>query len=219
MRVVKMVVLFDMNGVLIDDEALHERAFRTALAELQLPLDHAGYQRHFAGKTDHDGFVAYLAARGVTASLDRLMTVKSDAYLLFAETQLHTYDDAVDLVHRLRRSGHPAGLVTGANRREVDLALTHLDLTFEVVVTAEDVTHGKPSPEPFLLAARLLGRPPRECVVIEDSPSGVAAARAAGMRCIAVTSTHSPAALHGAGEIVTSLADVPTSWLDHFVRA
>ncbi|MGI5500499.1 HAD family hydrolase [Lentzea sp. CA-135723] len=218
----KLAVLFDMNGVLVDDEALHEEAFRTALAQWRLPLDHGTYLRHFAGKTDLAGFTGYLREHaGTTATPDQLLTVKAQTYRLLADTNLQGYEVAVALVRTLRSTGHALALVTSSSRGEVELALKHLELNeaFDVIVTSEDVVEGKPSPEPFLLAADLLGRPPRECVVIEDSPSGVAAARAAGMRCIAVTSTHASAALRHADRVVTSLAEVQPSSLGHALTA
>jgi beta-phosphoglucomutase len=210
----KVAVLFDMNGVLVDDEDLHERAFQSVVVQHGLHLSPADYRRYFAGKTDSAGFEAYLAQRapGLAGSLDELVAAKAASYRERARQSLTAYNDAVALVRRLEQAGHQLGLVTGALRSEVNLILEQLGLTktFTAIVAAGDTEQGKPSPAPFLLAAKCLNRRPQECVVIEDSPAGVAAARAAGMHCIAVTSTHARSELDEATQVVGTLHDVGT---------
>jgi HAD superfamily hydrolase (TIGR01509 family) len=219
---VKVAVLFDMNGVLVDDEALHERAFRSVIEQYGLKLSRVDYRRYFAGKTDDAGFSDYLAqcAPRLLPSLGKLMAQKSAAYRELAHHSLTAYKEAVVLVRRLERAGHQLGLVTGALHSEVELILEQLGLadTFAAIVAAGDTERGKPFPDPFLLAAERLHRPPRECVVIEDSPAGVAAARAAGMHCIAVTSTHSRPELQKASHVVGTLEDVGADDLLGFVN-
>lgn len=211
----KPAVLFDLNGVLIDDEALHERAFANVLGKRDVWLTHAQYMQYFAGKSDRDGFNGFgnVNATNLRDELDKLMIEKSAAYETLAARGLQVYDGAALLVRSLYGLGHDLGLVTGSYRREAVVALRHMGIVdlFKVIVTAEDIVRGKPSPESFLLAAKTLNRIPRECVVIEDSPSGVIAARRAGMHCIAVASTHKPAELKDASDIVGSIVEVSES--------
>jgi sugar-phosphatase len=97
------------------------------------------------------------------------------------------------------------------------LAFLGLDKSvFHALVTAEDVVKGKPSPEPYLLAAVEIGRPPPECVVVEDSPSGIASARRAGMRCVAIASTHDKVSLGDADVVLDSVGTLDD---DEMVRA
>jgi sugar-phosphatase len=82
------------------------------------------------------------------------------------------------------------------------------------MITADDVTHGKPSPEPFLKGAALLGFAPEDCLVFEDSPAGIASARSAGMKAIALQTTYPADQLQAANAIIGSLADVKTTFRD-----
>ena len=117
---------------------------------------------------------------------------------------------AVELVRLIGAAGVPLALVTSAGRRYAEQTLTELGVRplFSVVVTAEDVTVGKPDPQGYRAAARGLGVPPAACVVFEDAPAGVAAAKAAGMYCVAVGTTHSPEELAAADQVVPDLTKV-----------
>ena len=124
-----------------------------------------------------------------------------------AAGHLRPYPGVADLVHQLDSRGTLLALVTSSLKAEAELALVTFGLAhlFRVVVTAEDVANGKPAPDGYLLAARRLNVEPAGCIVIEDSPTGVRAAKAAAMSCVAVTNTHSPQQLHEATLIVTKL--------------
>ncbi|MFI2371417.1 HAD family hydrolase [Streptomyces sp. NPDC018833] len=98
-------------------------------------------------------------------------------------------------------------LVTSATRRLAEARLEEVGIRPKTTVAADDITRGKPDPEPYLLAARLLGVDPARCVVFEDAPAGLASGRAAGMRTVALTTTHHPGEL-GADVVVSDLADV-----------
>jgi HAD superfamily hydrolase (TIGR01509 family) len=106
-------------------------------------------------------------------------------------------------------------LVTSTPRANIDFVLgqTGLANAFETIVAAEDVSRGKPDPEGYLLAARRLGMPPQRCLVIEDAPGGIEAGRRAGMRTLAVATTHSREELTAADTIVDSLDDAATTAL------
>jgi hypothetical protein len=108
---------------------------------------------------------------------------------------------------RLDERGHDLGMVTSSTRPEAEAVLRFLQVqdVFDAVVTAEDVSEGKPSPQPYLLASAQLRRPSSECVVVEDSPSGVASAKKAGMRCVAIASTHDPDVLSEADVVVDTI--------------
>lgn len=211
-------VLFDMNGVLIDDEDLHRRAFAEVTAEAGAPLGELDYNEFFAGRTDREGFVSFFAERhsGREFPIDVLLARKAAVYRRLAVSSLRAYDGAIGLVGELDRSGHDLGLVTSSSREDTRLVLNHLQLTdaFRSVVTAEDVGQGKPAPEPYSTCARMLGRAPSDCVVIEDSPSGVASAKSAGMRCVAVASTHRADELNRADAVVGALTDLDLPSID-----
>lgn len=208
----KPVILFDLNGVLVDDENVHEAAFRQVLSDAGFKFTHTDYLEFFAGKTDKDGFEGFLRANSDNAdNLKALQRDKQDVYARIAKDGVDAYHGAVGYVKDLKANGYIIGLVTGSRFDEVELILQQLDLIdcFDVVVTAEDVKKGKPSAEPFLVAAKALHVEPGACVVIEDSPSGIASARSAGMHSVAVATTHSVDELRAADRVLLQVDHLP----------
>ncbi len=193
-------VLFDMNGVIVDDEPLHLLAFQRVLADMGQELTHDDYKKFFAGKTDSDGFKAYLTHNNLDFELGKLMGKKAQAYMDLAEGVIKPYPGVVEFIKSLSGYGIRLALVTSSLRVEAETVLRAFELAdlFDVVVTADDITNGKPDPEGYLRGATGLGVVPALCVVVEDAPSGLAAAKAAGMRCAAVLNTHSEVELVGA---------------------
>lgn len=214
-------ILFDMNGVLIDDEDLHRAAFQHVVTKVNLSMSDDDYRVFFAGRTDEAGFRAFFAERAPRqlALIGDFLERKTHSYQELAKTNLRRYGGAAELVHRLRDTNHQLALVTSSIRDEVTVVLDFLALgdAFHTVVTAEDVTEGKPSPVPYLTGAKRLGRLPAECVVIEDAPSGISSAKAAGMACAAVTSTHGAGELALADLLVGQISDLAPATLDELV--
>lgn len=209
-------VLFDFNGVLVDDELQHCEALQRVLADEGLALSREEYFTHYLGLDDRTGFVEAFrrANRTLTSELlERLVTLKSDMYLKLIGGSLRMVPGAAQFVHdaagRFR-----LGIVSGALRREIVhvMAQTGLAERFEVIIAADDVARSKPDPAPYLAAHHALNqrRPiaARECVVIEDSLHGLEAAQAAGMPCVMLTTSHPAPRLEarGAARIWGSLA-------------
>jgi sugar-phosphatase len=198
-------VIFDLDGVLVDSYAITERHLRTwaerhgvALAEL-LALHH--------GRTTAE------TLRAVAPDLDAEREAKT---LESAEaSDLHglvAFPGASRLIGELAE--HPWAIATSCKRATASSRLEYLGLPCpRVLVTAEDVTNGKPSPEPYVLAARRLGLDPPACVVIEDAPAGVASAQAAGARVIAVASSSPETDLGAADVIIRQLDDLRVEWV------
>lgn len=200
-------VLFDMDGVIVDSEPLHVAAFQTTLKKYGYDLSHEHYKQHFAGQTDEAGFKQYFDFIGETVDLPVIMDAKAKAYLALASDQLKPYPGVIEYIRDLAARKIPLALVTGSLRIEAEVTLKTFDLAnyFSVIIAAEDVEHGKPSPEGYFKGARSLGVDSADCIVIEDSPKGVQAAKAAGMRCLAVTNTHTNNELTDANSIVYQL--------------
>jgi HAD superfamily hydrolase (TIGR01509 family) len=208
-------VLFDFNGVLVDDEDVHFEAFRRTLEVPGITISHEVYRR-FLGYDDRGTIVALLAhyegRRDVDeGELARLVARKQVHYAGLAGEQPRLGFGARALVTALREAGARLAIVSGARRAEIDAVLDAASLRgcFDAIVSAEDVTRGKPDPEGYRRArARLdaaAGRP-LDAVAIEDAPAGLRAARAAGARCIGLATTCPADELAGADEIVSSLA-------------
>ena len=198
-------VIFDMDGVLIDSEPLHCLATREILALHGVAMSEAEYFGHYIVYSDREIMELLLpdaSARGPAAE------AKSRRYLELVAAGIPAFPDGVALL--MRTDGWRVGLATGSLRHEAELALGSLGIRerFHAIVAREDCVQGKPDPEPFLRAAGSLGVPPARCVVIEDTPGGVAAAKAAGMACVAVTHSCPREQLSGADLVVDDLGVV-----------
>jgi HAD superfamily hydrolase (TIGR01509 family) len=200
-------VLFDFNGVLVDDEPQHCEALQRVLADERITLTHEQYYAQYLGLDDRTGFVLAFrnAQRTLTTELIKhLVTKKSQVYLELVRTSLRLVRGAREFV---RDAGERfrLGVVSGALRREIDHVLGQTDLgdSFEVIVAADDVSRCKPDPASYLAAHDAFNRrrpiAARACVVIEDSLPGLQAARAAGMPCVMLTTSHPARALEGRG--------------------
>lgn len=200
-------VLFDMDGVIVDSEPLHVAAFQATLKGYGRDLTHEQYKQHFAGRTDEAGFSQYFDFIGETVDMPVIMDKKAMAYLELAAAQLVAYPGVIEFIRDLSERETPLALVTGSLRAEAEATLKAFGLAhlFSVVITAEDIAHSKPNPEGYLKGAKALNTDPADCIVIEDAPSGVSAAKAAGMRCVAVTNTHSKEELREATLVVNQL--------------
>jgi sugar-phosphatase len=193
-------VLFDLDGVLVDSSACVERHWRRWAAERGLDGDALMHFVHGRPTVETIRLVApHLPAEAEAARLNAAEAFDTDGVVAI--------QGAAQLVRSL-----PSGTWAIATSGTRDTALTrirHAGVPVPaVLVTADDVTHGKPDPEAYSIAATKLGLAPERCVVIEDAPAGVSAGRAAGMRVIAVATTHAPAALGEADVIAARLAAI-----------
>lgn len=184
-------VVFDFNGTLSNDEHIlfdiFSDLFQSHLGWAMSPDD---YRRELLGRSDREIVEHAVALHGGVGGDDvtELLRIRKAAYAQRVAVDRPIEDTTVELVKTLLAEGIPMAIVTGAQRDDVHavLAGSPVGQVFEAVVTEEDVTHGKPHPEGFLLAANLLRRQPSNVLVFEDSVPGVRAALAAGMHCIAV---------------------------------
>ena len=211
-------VFFDFNGVLVDDEPLHLELIQRVLREAGLHLSADLCRTHGLGVPDHACLQTLwqLGGRAPLAAheLQHLIERKAAYYLEAVQARDLLFPGVRALVPRLA-AALPLALVSGALQQEVEFTLARAELRqhFRVVVTAEDVAQGKPHPAGYLQALTALNEmhkdnlEARECLVIEDSLAGVAAAKRAGMFCVAVTTSFPAAALQAADAIVPSLTN------------
>jgi HAD superfamily hydrolase (TIGR01509 family) len=226
--------IFDVDGVLVDSP--HERAWREALHRLMAgewvelaqsigyapaQFSSAFYQQHLAGKPRHAGAAAALGALGLTdpdGGLARRYADAKQSYLreLITAGAFARFADAERLLLRLKQAGvRLAAASSSKNANDFMERITLPDGTpmlesFDVNVCGRDFPQGKPHPAIFLAAAEELGLPPAACVVVEDAPSGVQAAKAGGFTCIAVARLDDADHLRAAGadQVVTNLDSV-----------
>jgi beta-phosphoglucomutase len=196
-------LLLDFNGTLSDDEAIQWAIFRELFAEQGRPLSERQYFDLLAGRSDPEIVERWLGTGhpATTEVLERRVQLFRERAGDGSTVPRHVREAVLRAAGRSRLA-----VVSGAMRAEVEMVLRAADLdVFEVIVSAEDVTRGKPDPEGYLLALRRLRLQSADAVAIEDSPPGIAAAKAAGLRCVAVLGTAPRERLGEADEIVSRL--------------
>jgi HAD superfamily hydrolase (TIGR01509 family) len=200
-------VLFDMDGLLVDTEPLWLEVETEVMARLGSDWTEADQEQLLGGSLERT--VAYLLSKATRPVAPEVVAewMMDGIVARVASGGVPVQPGARELLAEVAAAGVPRALVTSSQRRFMAAVLASTGMTFDVVVCAEDVSATKPDPEPYLLGAKLLGASPSECVVLEDSPNGVAAAEAAGCRVIAVPSLLriSP---HPGRVVVTSLRNV-----------
>jgi beta-phosphoglucomutase family hydrolase len=200
-------VLFDLDGVLVDSRAQHLAAWERLAAAHGLTVPEGYFRATFGLR--NDAILVPLAPGADPRELERLAAEKEATFRSLATDAIEPLPGARELVTFLREQAIGAAVVTSTPRENLEMILQAIRLAgaFGVLVTAEDVARGKPDPEGFLLAARRLVVQPEACVVIEDAPAGLEAAKAAGMRAVGVTTTHPAPDLGAADLVVESLAE------------
>ncbi len=201
-------ILWDMDGVLVDTADLHFRAWRRLLSELGRSLTEEEFRATFGLRNDL--ILRDLLGDTPAGEIERLSYRKEAFFREQAAGRVRPLPGAVELVRRAREAGRRMAVVTSTPRANIDLVLESAGLAgnFDAIVAAEDVSQGKPDPEGFLLAARMLSVAPERCLVIEDAPGGIEAARRAGMCSLAVATTHRRQELAAADSVVDSLSEV-----------
>jgi HAD superfamily hydrolase (TIGR01509 family) len=196
-------LLFDFNGTLSDDEGIQCAIFRELFAEHGRPLSEQEYFDELAGRSDPEIVERWLGTRHPATAevLERRVQLFRERAGDGSTVPVHVRQAVLGAVGRAELA-----VVSGAMRSEVELVLQAAGLdVFDVIVSAEDVTQGKPDPEGYLIALRRLRLEAADAVAIEDSPPGIAAAKAAGLSCVAVLGTAPQERLGRADEIVPRL--------------
>jgi len=182
-------VVFDLDGVLVDSEPVHFRAANRVLARYGAAIGEPEY-REWIGRGEWDTWEAWRRRFAITAPVEQLLAAHTPARLEEIAVGVTAIDDAVRLAHALHASGMRLAIASSSTPSVIDALVTALGLdgVFSVRASGEDpaVRSSKPAPDVYLLAAERLQLPPTACLAIEDSAPGVAAAKAAGMMCVAV---------------------------------
>jgi beta-phosphoglucomutase len=178
-------VLWDLDGTLLDSEEYHWEAWRETMQSAGRPITRDEFVATFGLRND-EILPRWL---GATADIAQVSLAKERLYRkLLRAGGIGPLPGAAEWVRKLNAGGWRQAIASSAPRENVDVVLEAIGLAsfFQAVVSAEDVTAGKPDPQVFLIAAERVGVPPSGCIVVEDAPAGVEAARRAGMRSIGV---------------------------------
>jgi HAD superfamily hydrolase (TIGR01509 family) len=204
-------IIFDMDGVLVDSEPLHTRATKLLLADCGLDWDERESAEHI-GLTDVESFAALKLRHELAGDPRDLAARWAKQTVALLQQHARPLPGVPSVPLTLRACGYRLALASSSRPAVIAATLEAIGARqlFEVVVSGAEVPRGKPSPDVFLEAARRLDVPPARCLVIEDSRHGVTAARAAGMRCIAIPCgttrhqdfTHASARLDALSEVL-----------------
>jgi HAD superfamily hydrolase (TIGR01509 family) len=209
-------VVFDFDGVIVNSEPLHFLAFQQALAQEKIELSESEYYGQLIGFDDKGAIRHVYDSRQRTLdprTFLRVMTHKKEAMRCQIESRRYQALPGVEQFVRSLWRRYPLAICSGALREEIESMLEGVSLRdcFSVIVAAEDVTVGKPDPQGYLMAARLLSEKsrvslkPGDCLVVEDAPTVVKSVRTAGFSVLAVATTYSPDRLSDAHYVVPSL--------------
>jgi beta-phosphoglucomutase len=213
------IVIFDFDGVITDSEILHLRAFNQVLAQYGVEISTKDYYKDYLGLSDLDCFKALINKKILqkpAKGIEHLAKEKNQVFEKLAKTEGRIIEGVRDFLQMLSKNNILMAICSGALLAEIELVLEQARLRsfFEVIVSAEFVKKGKPSPEGFLLTLKKLNHCrqntilPNQCIVIEDSHWGLEAAKAAGMHSVAVTNSYDADQLTLAEKIVTKLGDL-----------
>ena len=184
-------LVFDFDGTLVDSMPIHFRCWQQALKPFGLTLEHETFQ-NWGGVPTREIVRRLSVGQGVGVDEEEVIAAKE------ALTRAHAHEavpiEPVLAIARTSRGVLPMAIATGGPRALVGPRMEALGIHgwFGAIVTADDVARGKPAPDPFLLAAKLLGVDPTRCRAYEDAPAGLASARAAGMEVIDVATLIAP---------------------------
>lgn len=227
-------VLFDFNGVIINDEPLHEKLIEQILIEENLRPIPGEFQQVCLGRSDRVCLTELLNRRGRVVSesyLIQLMQRKAQAYQqqLDLMQKLPLYSGLDDLIFQVRSLHLKLAIVSGAMRSEIELVLNRASLAphFPVIVAGDDITTSKPEPDGYLLAVERLNQEypdlqlqPSECLAIEDTPAGIQAAKRAGISVVGIANTYPFHMMQRQGNwAVDYLCDLDLQWVQKVLSA
>jgi beta-phosphoglucomutase family hydrolase len=205
----KKTVLWDMDGVISDSYSFHFAAWQETFAKRGVKLTKEDFTDLFGTRND---FIvrSIMGSEFPERDVKIMVQEKEETFRRKATGSLKPFHGAVRLLKALKKGNFRLGLVSSAPKENIDLVLSELNLAgiFDCIVFGQEVPESKPNPQIYLLAAKKLEVTPNDCMVIEDSPPGVKAAKTAGMKCLAITNTHPRQKLEEADRVVDSLENV-----------
>jgi len=206
-----------MNGVITDDEDIHELATKEVFNSIGIDLSSENYRKFCLGRTDIVAFKDLFKIFDIhILNIEDLITKKSVQYQKLIQGNLKVFPGIIELIKKLHKK-YILALTSSSTFDEVQVVVDQLGIKdlFKVIVTSKDVLQGKPDPEPYLLTADKLNVACKSCLVIEDSENGIQSAKKAGMKCVAITNTENPNKLTNADRIIDNYSLLTDAYIQN----
>ena len=203
-------VLFDLDGTMIDNNEFHLRSWREYIKDIGKNVSEEDYLAHINGRTNKDA-VQYIYGREMSDEEAMKYALEKEAiYRRMFAPYIKPVNGLLPMLDYLNRQKLPMAIATSGIQVNIDFMFEHLPVKqyFSAVINSSHIKNGKPDPEIYLVAASTLNVDPRRCLVFEDAVVGIKAAQSAGMKVIALTTTHSAAELSKAEKIVRDFSDL-----------
>ncbi|MGQ9545639.1 MAG: HAD-IA family hydrolase [Dehalococcoidia bacterium] len=205
----RKAILWDMDGVIADSNSFHFAAWQETLAKRGVKFTREDFAKLFG--TRNDFIVTRVMGKGLPdRDVKIIVEEKEESFRKRAAGSIKPFPGVVRLLNAIKKGNFKLALVSSAPKENIDLILRELSLEgmFDCIVCGQEVAESKPSGDIYVLAAKKLGVMPSDCLVIEDSPLGITAAKRAGMKCLAVANTHPRQELAEADRVVDCLESV-----------
>ena len=203
-------IIFDMDGLMIDSEPFHLKAYNKVLKEFGQFLTDENNQK-YVGTSDANVCKDLIKKYGLPISQHELKQRKNNEYKLLFRKNILPQEGLIELINNLHKNNYKIAIASGSHIDEIDIVLTKLKIKeyFDEIVSSDEVENGKPAPDVFLYVASRLNINPNKCLVLEDSHNGEVAAKNAGMKCYIIPSRETKNEVFNlADRILNSLNDV-----------
>lgn len=201
--------VFDMDGTLVDNMSYHTEAWLALFKNFGIDMDADEFLRYTAGKTNPEILREIIGKHLSEDEIEVLSNMKEEYYRKIYLPFLKMTPGLLHFLHNAKAKGIPMAVATAAGKENIRFVLSGLNIGgfFQAVIGADDIEKGKPDPEIFLKSARKLRVEPSKCIVFEDSPNGVEAARRAGMQAVLLTTSHQPEELGDQPALILAVSD------------
>lgn len=213
--------IFDIDGTMIDNNEFHLKAWRQYLKEIGREMSDEEYKENINGKTNQDATEYIYGKKLSKEEAEKYYLKKEEIYRQMYAPHIKPVEGLLELLQLLQSKNIPIAIATSGIMVNIDFMFEHIPMRqyFKEIIYSEDIKKGKPDPEIFLKAAEALNVDPAKCVVFEDSLAGVEAGKAAGMKVVAVTTTHPKDELNDADEVVSDFTSVTVERLNGLFNA
>lgn len=215
-----IAVIFDLDGTLIDNNSFHIKAWQEFYKKRNRTLTEEEYKEHFNGKTNTD-VLAYVFDQPLSPQENETYTnEKEDLYRIIYEPHIQPVKGLLNLLQQLQNAKIPMAIATSGIKVNIDYMFKHLDIKhfFKEVIYSKDIQKGKPDPEIYFITAQKLHVMPENCVVFEDSVAGIQSAKAAGMKVVAIATTHTPEELKMADKLIYNYDEISMTDINQLLK-